>query len=75
VTVVLEKETGNGTPSPRHSKLHDYYGMTMLTVFVSSRNESDPAIIAKVLGEAEAKLAAKLHPDPYICSLFSLLTR
>ncbi|PVF96353.1 hypothetical protein CPB86DRAFT_515910 [Serendipita vermifera] len=38
--------------------------------FERHKNESDPAVIAKVLGEAEAKLAAKLHPDPYISAKF-----
>ena len=36
------------------------------------RNVRDPRALARILEEAEAKLAAKLHPDPYI-SAFGFL--
>jgi hypothetical protein len=39
----------------------------MLTRIFS--NESDPEVVKKILADAEAKLAAKIHPDPYICTL------
>jgi hypothetical protein len=32
------------------------------------RNESDPKLVAQYLADAEAKLAARIHPDPYICA-------
>lgn len=38
---------------------------------VGFRNVRDPRALARILEEAEARLAAKLHPDPYI-SAFGL---
>ncbi|CAG7848543.1 SubName: Full=Uncharacterized protein {ECO:0000313/EMBL:CCA66547.1} [Serendipita indica DSM 11827] len=38
--------------------------------FEKHKNETDPKVVARILAEAEAKLAAKLHPDPYISAKF-----
>jgi hypothetical protein len=43
-----------------------------VTTLIGFRNVRDPRALARILEEAEAKLAAKLHPDPYI-SAFGLL--
>jgi hypothetical protein len=45
--------------------------MTVVTTLIGFRNVRDPRALARILEEAEAKLAAKLHPDPYI-STFEL---
>lgn len=46
--------------------------MTVVTTLIYFRNVRDPRALARILEEAEAKLAAKLHPDPYI-STFGFL--
>jgi len=38
--------------------------------FDKHRNESDPTAVKKILADAEAKLVAKIHPDPYISAKF-----
>ncbi|KAG8825661.1 hypothetical protein FRC19_010803 [Serendipita sp. 401] len=38
--------------------------------FDKHKNETDPRVVARVMGEAEAKLAARIHPDPYISAKF-----
>ena len=43
-----------------------------MTTLIYFRNVRDPRALARILEEAEAKLAAKLHPDPYI-STFGFL--
>lgn len=43
-----------------------------MTTLIGFRNVRDPRALARILEEAEAKLAAKLHPDPYI-SAFEFL--
>ncbi|KAM6496106.1 hypothetical protein JOM56_008812 [Amanita muscaria] len=35
--------------------------------FERNRDVHDPRALAKILAKAEADLAAKKHPDPYIC--------
>jgi hypothetical protein len=35
------------------------------------RNERDPKLVAQYLADAEAKLAARIHPDPYICAYYT----
>ncbi|KAG5648820.1 hypothetical protein DXG03_000169 [Asterophora parasitica] len=35
--------------------------------FERNRNVHDPRALATILEKAEAELAAKRHPDPYIC--------
>ena len=46
--------------------------MTVVTTLIGFRHVRDPRALARILEEAEAKLAAKLHPDPYI-STFEFL--
>ncbi|KAF8743333.1 Survival motor neuron (SMN) interacting protein 1, partial [Rhizoctonia solani] len=38
--------------------------------FERNRNVTDPRAIAQILGEAEERLAAKSHPDPYIHAMY-----
>jgi len=44
--------------------------MEIRAEFDKHRDESDPKAVAKILADAEAKLAAKTHPDPYISAKF-----
>lgn len=38
--------------------------------FDKHKNESDPKLVQKYLADAESKLAARIHPDPYISAKF-----
>ena len=40
---------------------------------IMRRNVSDPRALAAILEKAEAELAARRHPDPYIREYFPLL--
>lgn len=44
--------------------------MEIRAEFDKHRNESDPKALGKILADAEAKLVAKIHPDPYISAKF-----
>ncbi|KAG6854355.1 hypothetical protein C0991_007860 [Blastosporella zonata] len=41
--------------------------MEIRAEFERNRNVHDPRALAVILEKAEADLAAKKHPDPYIC--------
>ncbi|QRV72889.1 Complex 1 protein (LYR family) [Ceratobasidium sp. AG-Ba] len=38
--------------------------------FERNRNVKDPRAIAQIMADAEARLAAKAHPDPYIHAMY-----
>ncbi|KAG9127394.1 hypothetical protein FRC07_014339 [Ceratobasidium sp. 392] len=38
--------------------------------FERNRNVKDPRAIAQIMADAEARLAARAHPDPYIHALY-----
>ncbi|KAG6832182.1 hypothetical protein H0H92_004914 [Tricholoma furcatifolium] len=41
--------------------------MEIRAEFERNRNVHDPRALAEILAKAEADLADKKHPDPYIC--------
>lgn len=44
--------------------------MEIRAEFEQHRHESDPKVIKKLLEDFEARLTAKIHPDPYISAKF-----
>ncbi|KAG9104202.1 hypothetical protein FRC06_004627 [Ceratobasidium sp. 370] len=38
--------------------------------FERNRNVKDPRAIAQIMADAEARLAARAHPDPYIHAMY-----
>ncbi|KAL5507899.1 hypothetical protein ACEPAH_5517 [Sanghuangporus vaninii] len=49
-----------------HRHLWRYKAIQIRAEFERNRNVSDPRALATILEKAEADLAAKQHPDPYI---------
>lgn len=39
--------------------------------YVVNRNVTDPRAVGQIITEAEARLADKMHPDPYIRALWN----